>query len=93
VKQLTPASGRLAAASDTRFDKPVILTGSAAKGIARRLRGRGYRLVVEPKCFLVTTQNLLLEGELEQAAAWEHETRRTCEGLRHGPDRIGALAP
>jgi hypothetical protein len=34
-----------AAAFDTRLGKPAILTGSAAKGIGRRLERRGYQLV------------------------------------------------
>jgi hypothetical protein len=70
IKRLPPGGGRLAASFDTRFDKPVVLTGSAAKVIGRRLGRRGFRLVVEPECFLVSTQNLLLEGELERATSW-----------------------
>ena len=73
VKHLPPGSGRLAAAFDTRFDKPAILTGSAAKGIGRRLGERGFRLVVERESFLVSTQNLLLDGEIEHATAWGRE--------------------
>lgn len=67
---LPPGAGRLAAAFDTRIDKPVILTGSAAKGIARRLGRRGYRLVVGPECFLVTMRNHLVDGEIDHAATW-----------------------
>jgi hypothetical protein len=70
VKRLPSGTGRLAAAFDTRIDKSVILTGSAAKGIGRRLEGRGFRLVVEPECFLVSTQNALIDGETEHATAW-----------------------
>jgi hypothetical protein len=71
VEQLPPAAGRrLAVAFDTRLDKPVLLTGSAAKGIGRRLKRRGFRLVSEPESFLVSTANRLLEGEVEHAADW-----------------------
>ncbi|HVM56625.1 MAG TPA: hypothetical protein VMT74_04105 [Gaiellaceae bacterium] len=70
IKRLPPGGDRPAAAFDTRFDKSVVFTGSAAKGIARRLEGRGFRLVLEPECFLVSTQNRLLERETEHAAAW-----------------------
>jgi hypothetical protein len=70
IKELAPGAGRLAVAFDTRIDKPVILTGSAAKGIARRLVGQGFRLVVGPECFLVSTKNRLLDGEIAHAAAW-----------------------
>jgi hypothetical protein len=73
IEQLPSGAGRLAAAFDTRIDKPRIVTGSAAKGIGRRLVGQSFRLVVEPECFLVSTQNRLIEGELEHAARWGRE--------------------
>jgi hypothetical protein len=60
-----------AAAFDTRFDKPAFLTGSAAKGIAKRLRRRGFQLVAEPESFFVLgTEGPLKDGELERAAEW-----------------------
>jgi len=70
LKELSPGGGRLAAAFDTRIDKSILLTGSAAKGIARRLQGNGFRLVLEPECFLVSTDNRLIDGETEHATAW-----------------------
>ena len=73
LKQLPTGTSRLAAAFDTRIDKPVIFTGTAAKGIGRRLEDHGFRLIVKPECFLVSTQNRLLEGELEHAATWGTE--------------------
>jgi hypothetical protein len=92
VKRLSPGSGRLAAAFDTRLDKPVIVTGSASKGIGRRLRGRGYRIVAEPESFLVSTQNLLLEGELEHAAIWGAELAELTRSAA-APGRTEVLAP
>ena len=60
-----------AAAFDTRAHKPALLVGSAAKGIARRLRERGYVLAAEPESFFVEgTPGPLEEGELERAAEW-----------------------
>jgi hypothetical protein len=59
---LPSGAERLAAAFGTRIDKPAFLTGSAAKGIARRLKHHGYRLVVGPESFLVSMNNTLLEG-------------------------------
>ena len=61
-----------AAAFDTRIDKPAVLTGSAAKGIAKRLKRHGYELVAEPESFLVTTAPgaPLHEGELGRAREW-----------------------
>ena len=66
VDGLPPDTGRSAAAFGTRIDKPAILTGSTAKGIARRLKHHGFRLVVEPECFLVSTDNRLL-GERDRS--------------------------
>lgn len=63
-------TGLAAAAFDTRINKAILFTGSAARGIARRLEHQGYHLVVGPECFLVTTGNVLAEGEIEHARAW-----------------------
>ncbi|HZD02038.1 MAG TPA: flavodoxin [Actinomycetes bacterium] len=73
MNDLPPGTGRLAAAFDTRIDKSVVLTGSAAKGIARRLERHGYRLDGAPECFLVSTKNRLLDGEIAHATRWGGE--------------------
>jgi flavorubredoxin len=70
---LPPDTRRRAAAFDTRIEKPAILTGSAAKGIAKRLKHHGFRLVVEPECFFVSTDNQLLENEIDHATTWGNE--------------------
>ena len=44
--------GARAAAFDTRLDRSPMLTGMAARGIARRLRHRGYE-VISGESFLV----------------------------------------
>jgi flavodoxin len=62
--------GRAAAAFDTRIDAPAALTGAASKGIAKRLAGRAFKVVVDRESFLVTKQNMLVDGELERAEAW-----------------------
>jgi hypothetical protein len=59
-----------AAAFDTRIDGPAALTGRASKGIARRLRGRRFRLVTSPESFLVDKKNHLLPGEEDRATRW-----------------------
>jgi Flavodoxin domain len=65
------ARGPRVAAFDTRANKPVLLVGSAAKGIARRLREHGYRLAAEPESFFVDgTPGPLEKGELERAGEW-----------------------
>jgi hypothetical protein len=67
-----PLLGRpLVAVFDTRADKPEILVGSAAHGMAKRLHKQGYRLAAEPESFFVEgTPGPLEEGELERAAEW-----------------------
>lgn len=71
IDRLDCSDGLAAAAFDTRIDKPLLITGSAAKGIAKRLRGRGFSLVAEPESFLVEgTAGPLVEGELARATEW-----------------------
>ncbi len=67
---LPPGRERPAGAFDTRFDKPAWLTGSAAKGIARRLENHGYHLLTAPESFFVTTESRLEPGQIERATAW-----------------------
>ncbi|HSF26522.1 MAG TPA: flavodoxin [Actinomycetes bacterium] len=55
---------------DTRIKMPKVLTGAASKGLSRRLRERGARLVADPESFLVTKNDTLVEGELDRARAW-----------------------
>jgi hypothetical protein len=65
------ACGPRVAAFDTRANKPFLLVGSAARGIARRLRDRGYRLAIEPQSFFVKgAPGPLEEGELDRASEW-----------------------
>jgi hypothetical protein len=63
--------GRPAAAFATRLDSPRLLTGSAAKGIARRLRHRGWTSLSRPTSFRVTgTSGPLAAGEIGNARVW-----------------------
>jgi flavodoxin len=81
IEELPTEGAPLAAAFDTRIDKSVVLTGSAAKGIAKRLQRHGYRVVVRPECFLVTTKNRLVDGEIQHAQAWGHELAAGLAGI------------
>ena len=65
-----PEQRRAAAAFDTRIGKSKLLTGSAASGIARRLRRHGYDVVGEESFIVDDTAGPLQEGELERARAW-----------------------
>jgi len=82
LARLPEGAGRLAGAFDTRFDKPRFLTGSAARGIARILKGRrGYRFVADPESFFVSNENRLLEGEVGRATTWATEIAERVRDL------------
>jgi menaquinone-dependent protoporphyrinogen IX oxidase len=63
--------GLPAAAFDTRYRMNRLLSGSAARSIARRLRGMDARLVAPLESFFVAgREGPLEEGELARAARW-----------------------
>ena len=56
---------------DTRVHWPKLLSGSAADGIAKRVKTKGAELVDEPESFFVSDkEGPLREGECDRAAAW-----------------------
>lgn len=67
LPELSPAP-RFAAFA-TRVDMPRIFTGDASSSIAKRLKGAGIR-GIEKECFLVSSVNVLLDGETDRAATW-----------------------
>jgi hypothetical protein len=71
--QSLPARKGKAAAFDTRLNGPAFLTGSAAKGITRSLKRKGYTVVSEPTSFFVTKDNRLRPDERARATAWGGE--------------------
>ena len=63
--------GKAAAAFDTRMHWPLLLSGSAAAGIMKKLEQAGARVIAPAGSFFVGGKPTLLEpGELEQATAW-----------------------
>lgn len=63
--------GRPAASFDTRLDRSPALVGSAARGIARRLRYHGFEVVDFHESFFVDdAEGPLAEGELDRAREW-----------------------
>ena len=63
--------GVAAAAFDTRFHWPELLSGSAARGIAKRLEQKGAHLVAKPESFFVEhSEGPLAEGEVLRAGSW-----------------------
>jgi hypothetical protein len=59
-----------AAAFDTRIDAPAALTGRASKGIAHRLRRKGFTVITDPRSFLVTKESHLEPDEEAAAREW-----------------------
>ena len=80
--------GRAAAAFDTRLWWPQWMSGSAADGIADRLREAGARLVVPEESFIVSMKPLLQPGELERAAPWAAAVAAAAEASK----TVGAAA-
>lgn len=67
-------SGIAVTAFDTRVDWPVLLSGSAARGISKQLRRKGGNVIVEPASFLVDgREGPLKDGELERANSWAQQ--------------------
>lgn len=66
-------AGKPVAVFDTRIDWPRILSGSAADGIAKRLREAGAMVVINPESFIVDKKPELLPGELERVGPWTAE--------------------
>ena len=69
-ESMPSAGAGASAAFDTRVDAPSLLTGQAARGIAKGLRRHGFRLVADPESFLVDKQTVLLPHELTRAVDW-----------------------
>ena len=66
-----PANGIAAATFDTRLRMPAVISGSAAKAIARKLMSVGMRIFAAPESFFVRGSLPQLEdGETERAAKW-----------------------
>lgn len=72
-----PTLSGAAAAFDTRVDVPAVISGRASKGVAQRLRRRGFHLVDRPQSFLVAKGGSLLPGETDRAEAWGQALGRT----------------
>src|SRR3954447_11425843 len=67
---LAGAPAPKAAAFDTRFAGPALLTGRAARGIAKGLRRSGSAVVVKPESFFVGNGTVLRAGEEQRAEGW-----------------------
>jgi flavodoxin len=72
LDRLAPESvrGTATAVFDTRLRWPLLLSGSAAIEIAKRLRATAARVVAGPESFIVNMKPELEVGEIDRAAAW-----------------------
>lgn len=71
VERMEAPRGLPVATFDTRVTKVRHLPGSAARGAAKVLRGRGFNPVSKPESFYVNDlKGPLEEHELERAEAW-----------------------
>ena len=76
---LGPVKDKRAAAYDTRFDGPAILTGRASRGIRHRLITHGFTMATDPESFLVDPRSELVDGESERATQWGEELGHTYQ--------------
>jgi hypothetical protein len=68
------------ASFDTRIDKPRV-PGSAARGAEKRLRRKGFHIVVPAVSFYVAgTKGPLLDGEIERARSWGEQVALQVAG-------------
>jgi flavorubredoxin len=64
---------------DTRFAKPLWMTGSAARGAAKRIRRMGIPLAAAPQSFFVTGMSgPLAQGEPARAREWGESLARVA---------------
>ena len=86
--------GRPFAAFATRLDQPRVLTGSAAGGVARRLRRRGWSQAVTPASFVVrSSDGPLVDGELDRARRWAENLARAADCSRSAEHACAHPAP
>lgn len=70
LRDLPDGTGARAAAFDTRLDKSPWFTGVASRGIAKRLRNRGYDVAATESFLVADSEGPLEDGELERARDW-----------------------
>jgi len=80
-KDLPNGDGRFGVAFDTRIDKAEFISGSAARGIARRLRHHGYQELLEHESFVLDGNGPVSEFEAERARHWGQLLASQCRVL------------
>ena len=84
LRELPPADGARAAAFDTRLDRSPWLTGVASRGIAKRLRARGYEVLATESFLVEDSEGPLEEGERDRARQWGVELARSVPAAGAG---------
>ncbi len=84
LRDLPEGIGVTAAAFDTRLDKSPALTGAAARGIARRLRRRGYDVLASESFLVEDAEGPLEEGQLARARLWGADLAERLASADHG---------
>ena len=70
LREIPGVDGRHAIAFDTRRDRSPLIAGGAARGIARRLRQRGYQVPGTASFLVEGSDGPLKSGELDRAREW-----------------------
>jgi len=84
LRDLPDRPDGVAAAFDTRIDRSAAMTGSAARGIAKRLRHHGYEVEWTESFFVDDAEGPLADGELERAREWGATLRAAAPGRLTG---------
>ncbi len=87
IRDLPTAVGVRAAAFDTRLDKAPWFTGVASRGIAKRLRHRGYDVITTESFLVNDSEGPLEEGELDRAKQWGRQLAQRLTAPAGSPAR------
>jgi Flavodoxin domain len=80
LDELSDGHGARAATFDTRLDRSPWLTGVASRGIAKRLRRRGYEVLGTGSFLVEDSEGPLAPGERDRARAWGAQLLATGVG-------------
>lgn len=83
LRDLPDSPGLHAATFDTRLDRSPWMTGTAARGIARRLRRHGIEVLASESFLVQAAEGPLEPGELDRGRSWgETLAQRAAVGSR-----------
>ncbi len=88
LSDLPDRRGARAAAFDTRLDKSPLLTGVAARGIAKRLRHHGYEVLATESFLVEDSEGPLEDGEMDRARTWGAQLAALAAGTADGAVKV-----